>query len=464
MKRQTPFHNWFTKVQDLQGAQLAAAWRVSLPVHLIRRQDYRGRKKAVMQFDFRRSSLDYEVLTEQLNGFLSCCHELQEYVLYLRSFPCRAAALCSAEATSEIRCEILKDAKEEYEMIREIEATASGSSVLKQHALHTTFQVYREIMATMQLHDFKDCKAIQDIVQAWYPRWGQSSSLEQVFREMEQATKRVGHVGNSMSNLTCVAVRAMERRVCCGEECPQTPSLCEKDWEGQVVRLKEVSWKFAGKLMPEKPDERRMPRQMKECKDPFHEQTDCTHALVMDSGNMFQHVRCGLRDVEIFEYTVHVSPASMESKCGGILLRRGPQAYSLLVHLFISGSIMNITSAALSEILIDYECRMPKNSSKHAKIRKLMTLADVKESLSDEGVAQMEAKLQEIEKNRSAKKKEKEQETDDVMMHDQEAEEEDPAVAACDQLLAELEKEEEDEEEMEEEKDEAADPRRSSVL
>ena len=79
---------------------------------------------------------------------------------------------------------------------------------------------------------------------------------------------------------------------------------------------------------------------------------------------------------------------------------------------------MSITSAALSEILIDYECRMPKNSSKHAKIRKLMTLADVKEALGDDGVARMEAKLQEIEKNRASKKKEKEQETDVAAMHE----------------------------------------------
>ena len=68
MKRQTAFHNWFTKMylglwwqglstssmlhmlqmclrQELQGAQLADAWRVSLPVHFIRKEDYRGRKK-----------------------------------------------------------------------------------------------------------------------------------------------------------------------------------------------------------------------------------------------------------------------------------------------------------------------------------------------------------------------------------------------------------------------------------
>ena len=196
-----------------------------------------------MQIGSRRSTLDNEVLKEQLNGFLSCCHELQEYALYLRSFPCRAAAFCSAEATLETRNEILKAAHEEYEMIREIEATASGPSVLKQHSLHTTFQVYREILATMAMHQFKDCKAIEDIVHAWYPKWGQSSCLEQVFRELEQATKRVGHVENSMPNLTCVAVRALGRRVCGGEDTPSTPCLSEKDWEGQVVRnLKDKIW------------------------------------------------------------------------------------------------------------------------------------------------------------------------------------------------------------------------------
>ena len=83
MKRQTPFHNWFTKMylglwwqgfstlsmlhmyqmclrQDLQGAQLADAWRVSLPVHLIRKQDYRGRKKTVLEDRIR---ISFDALT-----------------------------------------------------------------------------------------------------------------------------------------------------------------------------------------------------------------------------------------------------------------------------------------------------------------------------------------------------------------------------------------------------------------
>ena len=73
MQRQTPFHNWFTKMclglgwqgfprsisslvlmyelclrHDLQGAQLADAWRVPISVHFIPRQDYRGRKATVL--------------------------------------------------------------------------------------------------------------------------------------------------------------------------------------------------------------------------------------------------------------------------------------------------------------------------------------------------------------------------------------------------------------------------------
>ena len=52
----------------------------------------------------------------------------------------------------------------------------------------------------------------------------------------------------------------------------------------EVLRLKEVSWKFAGELLPEKLDERRMPKNMKEFKDPFSEETEETRALVLDNG------------------------------------------------------------------------------------------------------------------------------------------------------------------------------------
>ncbi|CAE7579412.1 unnamed protein product [Symbiodinium sp. CCMP2592] len=447
------------------AAEVLCSSRLHQPPDII------GIADEVLSIGFRRSFLDEEVLKEQVLGFLSCCHELLEYALYLRSFPCRAAAFCSTQATAESRSDLLKAAENEYKLIREIEATASGASVLKQHALHTTFQVYREIMATMQMHNFKDCQAIADMVQAWFPRWGQSANLEQIFREMEQATKRVGHVENSMPNLTCVAVRAMSRRVCCGDECPATPTLSEKDWEGQVVRnlkdkmwhptsappcknvriddilktgtspidsmssmwavrLKEIVWSFKGPLPAETVDERRMPAST-------HKATETRD----------EHL-----EVEIFCYTLHVCPTSMESKCGGILFRRGPKPYSLLVHLFVSENIMSITSAALSDILTAYSIRMPKNSSKHAKITKLMTLDEVKQAIGDAGVARMEAKLLEIDKNRHSKKK---------ATAAEKANDEDPAVAACCQLLEELgdESEAEAEEKKEEKKEEASEAR-----
>eukprot|EP00439_Symbiodinium_sp_Y106_P028165 s1222_g3.t1 len=116
---------------------------------------------------------------------------------------------------------------------------------------------------------------------------------------------------------------------------------------------------------------------------------------------------------------------------------------------------MNITSAALSEILAAYEARIPKNSSKHAKIRKLMTLNDVKEALGDDGVARMEQKLCEIEKNRSSKKtKDTEPQGDETDAKGDD--EDDPAVAACCQLLEELDAEEEEEDNKDEEKEGAA--------
>ncbi|CAE6939966.1 unnamed protein product [Symbiodinium sp. CCMP2592] len=484
------------------AAEVLCSSRLHQPPDIIGIADeagHRGEQPLVLSIGFRRSFLDEEVLKEQ--------------------------------ATAESRSDLLKAAENEYKLIREIEATASGASVLKQHALHTTFQVYREIMATMQMHNFKDCQAIADMVQAWFPRWGQSANLEQIFREMEQATKRVGHVENSMPNLTCVAVRAMSRRVCCGDECPATPTLSEKDWEGQVVRnlkdkmwhptsappcknvriddilkpfttmsaysqthhnfncvlgwkeakrtgtspidsmssmwavrLKEIVWSFKGPLPAETVDERRMPastHKATETRELFDGEADSTRALSMDSGSMFTHRLCGLH-VEIFCYTLHVCPTSMESKCGGILFRRGPKPYSLLVHLFVSENIMSITSAALSDILTAYSIRMPKNSSKHAKITKLMTLDEVKQAIGDAGVARMEAKLLEIDKNRHSKKKAAEAEGDDVTMHDETAAEkandEDPAVAACCQLLEELgdESEAEAEEKKEEKKEEAS--------
>ena len=66
--------------------------------------------------------------------------------------------------------------------------------------------------------------------------------------------------------------------------CADPHSLQLQKTSAEAIRLKELSWKFAGKLPPEKLDERQMPKNMKEFKDPFQEQTDSTDALVMDSG------------------------------------------------------------------------------------------------------------------------------------------------------------------------------------
>ena len=125
-----------------------------------------------------------------------------------------------------------------------------------------------------------------------------------------------------------------------------------------------------------------------------------------------------------------------------------------------------------------------------------MTLNDVKEALGDDGVARMEQKLCEIEKNRSSKKtKDTEPQGEETVMPEtglqsscfcvttwyanprdmfeikpprnynfvsclsEDAkgdDEDDPAVAACCQLLEELDAEEEEEDNKDEEKEGAA--------
>ena len=105
MKRQTAFHNWFTKMylglwwqglstssmlhmsqmclrQELQGAQLADAWRVSLPVHFIRKEDYRGRKKTVLESRIR---ISFDALTTPGLLFSVLRQQYQREQLYTHS-------------------------------------------------------------------------------------------------------------------------------------------------------------------------------------------------------------------------------------------------------------------------------------------------------------------------------------------------------------------------------------------
>ena len=74
-----------------------------------------------------------------------------------------------------------------------------------------------------------------------------------------------------------------------------------------------------------------------------------------------------------------------------------------MCHLVKTENILQVTSAALDELLISQGLRMPKNSSKAAKTRKLLQSDTTQNNLSKDELEAVEKKLQEIEERRTKK-------------------------------------------------------------
>ena len=110
----------------------------------------------------------------------------------------------------------------------------------------------------------------------------------------------------------------------------------------------------------------------------------------------------------MYEYTVHVPDTFLEQKVGGVILRRGTVAFDLASYLFKTGEIVKITSAAMDELLLSLGVRMPKNATKGAKVRRMMTCDVIASKLDRAVLDAVEAKLKEIEAQRKSKNKDDE--------------------------------------------------------
>ena len=194
--------------------------------------------------DFSRDEVTAETLVQQVFAYLSCCFELLEYASYHRSFPSLSAALLAPASTEASRAQILQQAKAEWNTVLDMEKTTAGQLLLKRHCLFTTFQSFRELHSVCERHGYKFGEPIREVVKAWLPAFGQSSNLENIFRELESAVRKSGPPQDSLTNLACVAVRSLERRICNEKTVtPATPELTERDWEGKEIRaLKNRIW------------------------------------------------------------------------------------------------------------------------------------------------------------------------------------------------------------------------------
>ncbi|CAE7031325.1 unnamed protein product [Symbiodinium sp. CCMP2592] len=422
-----------------------------------------------LRVNFSRDPLTAETLLEQVLAYLACCFELLEYASYLRSFPALSAALLATESTEATRAQVLQEAKAEWSTVLDMEKSTAGQLLLKKHCLFTTFQCYRELHSVCERHGYKFVEQIGEVVKAWYPAFGQSSNLENVFREMEYAVRKSGVPQDDLTNLGCVAVRALGRRICNESEeklTPATPELTEKDWEGKEVRaLKHKIWSPTSALPCKniRLEEILKPFATTNGESPIDASNHFWVASCFERGVVFRHegkfFMCtgntykrttNIRDAwasfplqaEIFQCTFHVADAALAAKTGSIVIRRAPRGWSLLVFLFRTERILTITSAALTELLLLEGMRLPKNAAKAAKIRKLMESTSVAEHTDQNLRDKIEAQLlhQDQKKKRKGDTGDEQDEEGDVEQAEQEI---DPACVACEQLLADLDREEE---------------------
>ena len=108
--------------------------------------------------------------------------------------------------------------------------------------------------------------------------------------------------------------------------------------------------------------------------------------------------------VVVYEYSCHLAIPPLADKLGSnIILRRSLHGESLLCYLVNSLRILSLTAATLHEMLVHCCVRMAKNTTKPAKIRKILMLQEVVQNCKQEKRDEIEKKLQEQEEQ--AKKK-----------------------------------------------------------
>ncbi|CAE7336219.1 unnamed protein product [Symbiodinium microadriaticum] len=373
----------------------------------------------VLAVKFVRPQHLHKVLPECLTMFLGMTHELNQYGLYLCSMPAQSAGLLSSKAEDEAKSAILESMSREWKLVLSLEAKPQARILLHQHCGYVLYQQYRELMGCFERSGFKLTRDSTDLLHAWFPEVPWSANLESVFGEMQHAIRRSGKADvGSLSNLMSVAIRGLERRVFTDpEENPKPLRLVPDDWDGDSK----------GGHNHDEQDQ--------------HDGDDA-------DGDGDEDDDDDNDDVKLFEYTVHLAPKGLEDKCGcGFLLRRGVKSFGLVAYLVHNMEILKLHSATISEILFEADIRLPKNTSKGLKIRRVLEMDSVKNHVSEGTIASIKKILDEQDEKRKQSKEQKQEaeqnEEEEIMWEELES---DPAAVACRELLSRLDDEDTNEE------------------
>ena len=111
-------------------------------------------------------------------------------------------------------------------------------------------------------------------------------------------------------------------------------------------------------------------------------------------------------------YSLHIASDSLAQKLGcGLLARRGTVEFSLLPYLVETKKILRLPSASLSDLLAKQNVRLARNTTVSCKLRRLLSVSEVKDACSDAVIQEILATLDLRDEKR--KKESKEEEKDE---------------------------------------------------
>ncbi|CAE7765448.1 unnamed protein product [Symbiodinium sp. CCMP2456] len=400
------------------------------------------------------------VLREGFGMYLAAVHEMEQYALYLRSAPSKAAGLLSSLEDAETKNKVIDEMRQEWELVQALESVPSGAAVLKANCNYCSFQSYRELMTGLEKSKWVFTDECRALVAAWFPAYCWSAGIESVFADMQDACKRSNRSDcGSLPNLHAVGVRCLQNRLCVPGEAPDHLQLEPDDWLGRNVPMDNI-------LKPFPSTSAFFHNQhclnFMQGKEPKVEATGFWMGNCVSNGMLFKHNNKFYalqlmelpyrfegplperKEVCFFSYTLHVCDTALEAKCGtAVLLRRGHREFSLLSYLVHAEHIMSCTNACLTELLQKHDITMPKNAAKAHRIKRVLEMDHVKEACGEKTIQKLLLLLQEQEAKKKGKTEDDQNQEAEI---DWDELKEDPAAEACRELLARLDEEQEKEE------------------
>ena len=105
---------------------------------------------------------------------------------------------------------------------------------------------------------------------------------------------------------------------------------------------------------------------------------------------------------------MHWTRSKLVEKIGTCaVIRRAKNSDNILVAMMKNHAILKVASATLTNLLLHYGGSIRKLTSKNSKVRQLMRLQMVQESVSQQDLDELESKMILIEERRKKKKKKK---------------------------------------------------------